>query len=62
LRKRKIIDVYTAEEVAEALKLHPYTIRRLSREGKLPAFKIGGEWRYRKEEIDQWIGQRRGAS
>ena len=33
---------YTAEEIAETLKLHPYTVRRLNRESKIPAFKFSG--------------------
>ena len=45
---------YTVEEIAKALKLHPYTIRRLCREGKVPAFKFGGQWRFKKEQIDKW--------
>ena len=49
---KKLTETYTVDEVAEALKLHPYTIRRLSREGKIPAFKFGGQWRFRKDEID----------
>ncbi len=48
------IETYTVDEVAQALKLHPYTIRRLSREEKIPAFKFGGQWRFRKDEIDAW--------
>ena len=51
---KKLMEVYTADEVADALKLHPYTIRRLSRERKIPAFKFGGQWRFRKDDIDQW--------
>lgn len=51
---KKFIETYTVEEVAEALKLHPYTIRRLSREGKIPAFKFGGQWRFDKKEFDEW--------
>ena len=47
-----LIETYTVEEVAHALKLHPYTIRRLSRERKIPAFKFGGQWRFKKEDID----------
>jgi excisionase family DNA binding protein len=54
MKKKKFIETYTVEEVAEALKLHPYTIRRLCREGKIPAFKFGGQWRFRKDEIDRW--------
>ena len=48
------IEFYTAEEVAEALRLHPYTVRRLCREKRVPAFKFGGQWRFRKDDIDQW--------
>ena len=47
-------EVYTVEEVAKALKLHPYTIRRLCREEKIPAFKFGGQWRFDIKEIDEW--------
>ena len=51
---KKAMQVYTVDEVADALKLHPYTIRRLSREKKIPAFKFGGQWRYRIDEIEKW--------
>lgn len=51
---KKAMEVYTVDEVADALKLHPYTIRRLSREKKIPAFKFGGQWRYRIDEIEKW--------
>lgn len=54
MRKKKFIETYTVEEVAEALKLHPYTIRRLCREGKIPAFKFGGQWRFDVKEIEEW--------
>ena len=48
------IEFYTAEEVAKVLRLHPYTVRRLCREKKVPAFKFGGQWRFRKDEINSW--------
>ncbi|MCX6702917.1 MAG: helix-turn-helix domain-containing protein [Candidatus Wolfebacteria bacterium] len=51
------IETYTVEEVAQALKLHPYTIRRLSREGKIPAFKFGGQWRFDKKQIDKLMNR-----
>ena len=51
---RTPMDTYTVEEVAKALKLHPYTVRRLIREGKMPAFKAGGQWRFRKDDIERW--------
>ena len=50
----QLVEAYTAEEIAKYLKLHPYTIRRLAREKKIPAFRVGGQWRFRKDEIDAW--------
>ncbi len=50
----KSIESYTVEEVAKSIKLHPYTVRRLCREGKIPCFKFGGQWRLRKDEIEKW--------
>jgi len=51
---KKFIESYTVEELAEAIKLHPYTVRRLCREGKIPCFKFGGQWRFDVEEIKEW--------
>ena len=42
---------YTIYEVAEILKVHHTTIRRAIRENRLPAIKIGTEWRIKKEDI-----------
>ena len=56
---KKFIETFTVDEVAKALKLHPYTIRRLCREDKIPAFKFGGQWRFRKDEIDKWSKSKR---
>jgi len=46
-------EVIIVEEVAEYLRIHPYTVRRLARAGKLPGFKVGGQWRFKKEAIAQ---------
>ena len=45
-------DVFTADEVAKYLRIHPYTVRRLVRSGKLPGSKVGGQWRFKKEDIE----------
>ena len=47
----------TMKEVAEYLKLNEKTAYRLTSDGKLPAFKVGGSWRFRKADIDNWIKQ-----
>jgi excisionase family DNA binding protein len=55
--------VLTLQQVAEYLKVHPNTIYRLARRGKLPAFKIGSDWRFNRESVDQWrLAQERPAS
>ena len=57
---RKFIETFTVDEVARAVKLHPYTIRRLCRDGKIPAFKFGGQWRFDVKEIEKWANRRTG--
>jgi len=45
---------YTAEEIASYLRVHPYTVKRLARAGKIPGFKVGGQWRFDVKEIEEW--------
>ena len=47
-------EVMTVREVAEYLKVKDRTIYRLVSSGEMPGFKVGGSWRFRKSEIDQW--------
>ena len=47
----------TLEEVAEYLKLKPQTIYTWAQEKKIPAAKLGKEWRFRKSIIDEWFLQ-----
>ena len=51
----KLFETLTPNEVAKSLQLHPFTVTRLAREGKIPAFKVGGSWRFRKDEFEKWI-------
>lgn len=46
-------EILTAQEVAKYLRIHLYTVKRLARAGKLPGFKIGGQWRFHQNEINQ---------
>ena len=47
--------IMTIEEVARYLSLHELTVRRLAREGEIPAFKVGRQWRVKKDLLDRWI-------
>jgi excisionase family DNA binding protein len=51
------IETFTPNDLAKILNLHPFTVTRLAREGKIPAFKVGGVWRIRKDEFERWIEQ-----
>jgi excisionase family DNA binding protein len=48
-------EIFTIKELAIYLKLAEKTAYRLASDGKLPGFKVGGTWRFRKTEIDSWI-------
>ena len=45
----------TIDEVADFLHINPMTVYAWVRDGKIPAFKIGKVWRFRKTEIDKWL-------
>jgi len=44
----------TAEEVAEYLRLPLSTVYKFVQDKRLPGFKVGKHWRFRKETIIQW--------
>ncbi len=48
-------DILTIKEVAEYLKVTERTLYRLAQEGKIPAFKVGASWRFKRADIDAWI-------
>ncbi len=50
-------NIMNLEEVARYLKMKPQTIYTWAQNGKIPAAKIGKEWRFRKDIIDEWFIQ-----
>jgi excisionase family DNA binding protein len=53
--------VMTIAEVADYLNCHYGTVYRLVRGGELPAFRLGGSWRFLRSDLEQWIASRTGA-
>ena len=47
--------VMTIKDVAEYLGVHPMTIYKFAKAGKIPAFKIGSDWRFHRKYIEEWI-------
>jgi excisionase family DNA binding protein len=50
--------VYTIEEVAKILKVSQMTVRRLINERELEAFKVGNQWRIRKEALYRFMNRK----
>lgn len=50
-------DILMIKEVAEYLKVTERTIYRLAAAKKIPAFKVGGSWRFSRADIEAWIKQ-----
>ena len=47
--------IMTIEEVAAYLKIPKSTVYTLAQEGKMPRQKVGRQWRFHKEAINDWI-------
>jgi excisionase family DNA binding protein len=52
-------EIMTLKEVAGYLKLAEKTAYRLAAEGKLPGFKVGGSWRFKREDVLKWIEEQK---
>ena len=50
-------EILTIEEVAFYLRLTPQTIYKWAQEKRIPAAKLGKEWRFRKSIIDRWLDE-----
>ncbi len=48
-------EILTLDEVAVYLKAGKRTVYRLAACGEIPAFKLGGTWRFRRSDLEQWI-------
>ena len=51
-------EILTVAEVAKLLKVAQKTVYSMSQREELPAFKVGGQWRFRRADLDRWISQR----
>ncbi len=48
-------DIITIKEVADYLRIKEKTAYYLVSKGEIPGFKVGGSWRFKKDEIRDWI-------
>jgi excisionase family DNA binding protein len=57
--KGSTTEVLTALELASYLRIHPTTVYKLAKRGELPAFKVGGDWRFKRSSIEKWLESRK---
>ena len=50
-------EILTIEEVGDLLRIHRSTVYKLTRNGRIPSFRIGSDWRFRRDEIERWIAE-----
>ncbi len=50
-------EVMTVKEVAEYLQTSETSVRRMLKAKKLPGFKLGQQWRFRKIIVDKWMDE-----
>jgi excisionase family DNA binding protein len=48
-------EILTLPEVAQLLKVADKTIYTMAQKRELPAFKVRGQWRFRRDDLDAWI-------
>jgi len=59
LKYGKIMEnrLLTCSEVAQWLNMDEATVQRMSRDGKLPSVKIGGRYRFRRADLEDWLNR-----
>jgi excisionase family DNA binding protein len=53
--------ILTLPEVAVLLKVAEKTVYTMARKGQIPAFKVRGQWRFKYDDIEQWIDGQKAA-
>jgi len=54
--------IMTVDEVARYIRVHRSTIYRLAKNDMIPATKVGNQWRFRRDLIDDWLAEGKGGS
>lgn len=57
-QRRQRTQIMTPKEAAKYLGFHLVTIYRLLKKQEIPATKIGGQWRFKKDVLDAWLMNR----
>ncbi len=58
IKRPERTQIMTPKEAAKYLGFHLVTIYRLLKKQEIPATKIGGQWRFKKDVLDAWLLER----
>ena len=50
-------EVLTVKEVCELLQISEATVYKMIKEGKIPSFQIGSDWRFLKHRLVRWMAE-----
>ena len=48
-------EILTMKDICDLLRVHPSTVYKMVRQGKIPSFRIGSDWRFRRDRIVRWM-------
>jgi excisionase family DNA binding protein len=51
-------EILTVKEISDLLQVHQSTIYKMVRQGKIPSFRVGADWRFRKDLIERWMAEK----
>jgi excisionase family DNA binding protein len=54
--------IMTVKDVASYLKLNERTVYRMATSAKIPAFKVGASWRFKREDFEKWLEEQKNDS
>ena len=49
----------TLQQIANYLQMSTSSIYKMAQAGKIPTYKVGRQWRFKREEIDEWVEKTR---
>jgi len=59
MAKKEDRELLTLDEIARYLRVSPWTVYRFVRNDRLPCYRLGHQWRFRKSLVDRWLGGKR---
>jgi excisionase family DNA binding protein len=51
-------EILTIKELCDLLRIHPSTLYKLTKRGQIPGFRVGADWRFHRNAIARWIGEK----